>query len=92
MNVTVDTPTFSVTPGTYTSSKTVTIRTTTPGVSINYTTDGSTPTDTVGILYNGPITISASTTLKAIAYATGMTDRGLQPASITSWRHPAPPA
>jgi uncharacterized repeat protein (TIGR03803 family) len=68
-------PTFSPAAGTYTSAQTVTITTTTGGTSIRYTTDGvTTPTETVGTLYSGPVPISVTTTLKAIAYKTGMTD------------------
>jgi hypothetical protein len=54
--------------------QTVTLSTTTSGASINYTTDGSAPSDTAGTLYSGPITVSANTTIKAAAYASGLTD------------------
>ncbi len=46
----------------------VTITTATPGASIRYTTDGSTPSDTVGTLYTGPVSITQTTVLRAIAY------------------------
>ena len=65
-------PAFSPGSGTYTTSRTVALTTSTSGASINYTTDGATPSDTVGTLYTGPITITATTTLKAIAYASGL--------------------
>jgi hypothetical protein len=53
----------------------VAITTTTSGASIRYTTDGvTTPTETVGTLYSGSISISTTTKLEAIAYKTGMTD------------------
>lgn len=65
------TPTFGPRAGTYFTAQTVTITTTTPGAGIRYTTDGSTPSDTVGTLYSGPVTVSTTTTLNAIAYATG---------------------
>ncbi|HZP59567.1 MAG TPA: FN3 associated domain-containing protein, partial [Opitutaceae bacterium] len=45
--------------------------------SIRYTTDGSTPSETVGTVYSGPVSISntsSPTTLTAIAYKTGLTD------------------
>ncbi|HXB02541.1 MAG TPA: choice-of-anchor tandem repeat GloVer-containing protein [Opitutaceae bacterium] len=64
-------PTFSPSAGTYTSAQTVTISTTTSGASIRYTIDGSTPTETTGTLYSTPVSISATTTLKAIAFLTG---------------------
>jgi hypothetical protein len=64
------TPTFLPLPGTYTGTQTVTLADTTPGVTIYYTTDGSTPT-TNSTAYSGPITVSATTTIKAIAAGTG---------------------
>jgi len=67
-------PTFSPAPGTFTNSTTVTISTTTTGASIRYTTDGTTPSDTVGTLYSSPLTLTATCTLQAIAYKTGMTN------------------
>jgi len=61
--------------GTYSSAQSVTISTTTTGASIRYTTDGvTTPTETVGTLYSSAITVSATTTIKAIAYKNGMSD------------------
>jgi hypothetical protein len=64
-------PTFSPAAGTYTSAQAVTISTTTSGASIRYTTDLSTPTETTGTLYTGPVTVSSPTILKAIAYLSG---------------------
>jgi hypothetical protein len=68
------TPTFSPSAGDYTTAPTVTLETTTPSASIYYTTDGSTPTyPATGTtqLYSGPITVSTTETLQAIAIATG---------------------
>ena len=67
-------PTFTPTAGTYNSIQTVTMSTTTSGASIRYTTDGTTPTSTVGTPYSTPLTFSVTTTLKAIAYLSGWTD------------------
>jgi hypothetical protein len=60
--------------GTYTSAQSVTIISTTSGAAIRYTTDGSTPSQSVGTIYSSPVSISASTMLKAIAYKSGMND------------------
>jgi len=64
-------PIFSPAAGTYTSAQTVTITSATIGASIHYTTDGSSPTETSGTLYSGPVSISATTTLNAIAFLSG---------------------
>jgi hypothetical protein len=59
----------------YSSPQTVAITTTTSGASIRYTTDGvTTPTETVGTLYSGSISISTTTKLEAIAYESGFID------------------
>jgi hypothetical protein len=79
----VASPTFSPAAGTYTSVVTVTISSATSGASIRYTTDGSTPTETAGTLYSGPITVSATTTINAIAYASGMADSSISTATYT---------
>jgi RHS repeat-associated protein len=77
-------PTFSPVAGTYNNNQTVTISTTTSGASIRYTTDGTTtPSPTVGTLYSGAITVSATTTVKAIAYQTGWTSSSVISATYT---------
>jgi alpha-tubulin suppressor-like RCC1 family protein len=70
---TVAAPAFSVPPGMYASAKDVSITTATTGATIRYTTDGSTPTDTVGTLYTAPVRVARSLTLKAVAYRVGWT-------------------
>jgi hypothetical protein len=65
-------PVFSPASGTYTGAQTVTISAATPGATIYYTTDGTTPTASSSV-YGGPITVSSSETLEAIAVATGYT-------------------
>ena len=80
---TVAAPVFSPAAGTYTAAQVVSISTTTSGASINYTTDGSTPSDTAGTLYTGPITISGTTTVKAVAYASGLTNSTVRTATYT---------
>src|SRR5579859_5349176 len=76
-------PTFSPGGGSYTSAQSVTISTTTSGASIRYTTDGSTPSETAGTLYSGPVTISSTATLKAIAYESGMSDSSVSSATYS---------
>jgi C1A family cysteine protease len=68
----VATPTFSIPGGTYTLNQSVTIRCSTPGASIRYTTNGDTPTATYGTL-GTTVNINANSTLKAIAYKTDFT-------------------
>lgn len=63
-------PTFSVPGGTYTDTQSVTIRDATAGATIYYTTDGKMPT-TDSALYSGPIQVSKTETLSAIAVASG---------------------
>ena len=77
------TPTFTPTSGTsFPSTLSVSIADATPSASIYYTTDGSTPT-TASQLYSGPFTISATTTVNAIATASGYTQSAQGSASYT---------
>jgi hypothetical protein len=62
-------PTFSPTPSTYSGALSVTLSAS-AGLSIYYTTDGSTPT-TNSTLYTGAISVSMNTTINAIAAGTG---------------------
>ena len=72
---TAATPAFSPVPGSYTSAQSVGLTDTTTGASIYYTTDGSTPT-TGSTLFSAssPIAVSATTTIEAIAVASGYND------------------
>ena len=76
-------PVFNPPAGTYTTAQTVTLSTATPGASIRYTTDGSTPTETSGTLYSAPIAVSSTSTIQALAYASGMTDSIVSSAAYT---------
>ncbi|MGD0632297.1 MAG: chitobiase/beta-hexosaminidase C-terminal domain-containing protein, partial [Terracidiphilus sp.] len=78
------TPTFSLAPGSYGSPETVNLSDATPGASIYYTTDGSTPT-TASNLYSGsnPITFSSTTTINSIAAATGYQNSAVASATYT---------
>jgi len=75
-------PTFSPGGGSYSSAQVVTISAA-AGASIRYTTDGSTPTASQGTVYAGPLTLSSTTTLKAIAYRTGWTASAVTTATYT---------
>lgn len=75
-------PTFSPAGGTYSSAQSVTISSATAGVSIYYTTDGSTPT-TASTLYTAPVAVSATTTIKAIAAGGGHTQSAVASATYT---------
>jgi hypothetical protein len=68
--VVVPAPTFSPAAGTYTTAQTVAISDSTAGTTIYYTINGTTPT-TSSSVYSGPITVSASETIEAIAFETG---------------------
>jgi hypothetical protein len=68
VQATTSSPVFSPAAGSYNAAQSVTISSVTPASSIYYTTDGSTPTK-ASTLYQGSINVSASTTIKAVSYA-----------------------
>ena len=78
----VATPAFSPAAGAYTSTQSVTISDATPGATIYYTTNGSTPT-TSSIPYTAPLTVSSTETLQAIAIAAGDTNSAVASAAYT---------
>ncbi len=65
--------TASVERGFYTAAQSVTLATGTPGATIRYTFDGSTPslTSPTSATYTGPITINRTTTLRYAAFRSG---------------------
>ncbi|MFC1421071.1 chitobiase/beta-hexosaminidase C-terminal domain-containing protein [Streptacidiphilus sp. N8-3] len=79
---TVATPTFSPAGGTFTSAQSVTLADATSGASIRYTTNGSTPTAS-STLYSGAITVSATSTVKAIGIKSGLTNSAVASATFT---------
>ncbi|MBR5726321.1 MAG: chitobiase/beta-hexosaminidase C-terminal domain-containing protein, partial [Muribaculaceae bacterium] len=76
------TPIFSPVAGTYMTAQTVTISCETEGATIHYTTDGSIPTENSSS-YNEPITVSATTTIKAMATAPGYANSVVAEATYT---------
>ncbi len=62
---------FSVKRGIFTAPFNVEITTATPGAEIRYTIDGSTPSETNGTVYSGPISVSSTTVLRARALLAG---------------------
>ena len=79
---TAATPTFSPAGGNYTTSQTVTLSDSTAGTVIYYTLDGSTPTPASNV-YSAPLVVSATTTIHAIATATGYLQSAVGTATYT---------
>jgi hypothetical protein len=78
--------------GTFSSSVAVSISSSTPGATIRYTLDGVSAPTLSSALYTGPVTLSATTTLKAKAFAPGMTDSAVTTATFTRSEPVAPPS
>ncbi len=79
---TVVAPSFSPAAGNISGPTPVSLSTSTSGAQIFYTTNGSTPT-TSSTLYSGPIQVTASTTIKAIAIKSGLTNSQVSSATYT---------
>jgi N-acetylneuraminic acid mutarotase len=79
---TAATPVFNPPGGNYTSGQLVAISDATPGASIYYTVDGTTPT-TGSTLYTGAIPVSSTETIEAIAVASGYTQSLVGSATYT---------
>jgi len=80
---TVAAPAFSPSEGAYADTQSVSLSTSTEGAEIRYTTDGSVPTATTGSVYSGPIQVSSTTTLRAMASKTGWADSPVVSATFT---------
>jgi len=76
------TPTFSVPTGSYPSSLAVTISDVTAGAIVYYTTDGTVPISRSAV-YKGPIPVTSSETIAAIAVANGYTNSAIATAAYT---------
>jgi len=62
-------PVFSLAPGFYSATQSVVLSSPDPGVTIRYTTDGSTPT-AGSTAYAAPISVAATTAIRARAFST----------------------
>ena len=76
------TPVISPGPGTYAAGQLITITDGTPGATIRYTLDGSTPT-LKSTYYTGPIALTGSETIQAIALGAGEEPSNVASASFT---------
>ncbi len=78
------TPAFDPPSGTvFVGSADVTISSATPGAQIRYTSDGTVPSSSHGTVYTGPVHLTATTTIKATAYADGLTDSRMRSGTFT---------
>jgi len=75
-------PSFNPPAGTYSSTQSVTLTSSTPGAQIRYTIDGSTPTS-ASPLYSSAISVSASQTIRALTIAAGYANSSVASASYT---------
>jgi hypothetical protein len=75
-------PTFNPAGGTYAGTQTVTISDGTPGANVYYTLDGTSPSAN-STLYTGPLSISQSTTLSAVAVISGFANSPIVTAAYT---------
>lgn len=78
----VATPVISPPGGTVTAPTNVTITCDTSGSVIRYTTDGSSPSST-STQYTAPFTVSSTTTVKAKAFKSGLTDSAIATSTFT---------
>ncbi|WP_213805466.1 chitobiase/beta-hexosaminidase C-terminal domain-containing protein [Granulicella sp. dw_53] len=76
-------PTFSPAGGTYSTAQNVILSDTTPGATIYYAVDGSTPTTSSTKYDNTSIAVGGSETIKAIATATGFGSSAVASATYT---------
>ena len=61
-------PVFSLSEGTYQNPQTVIISSNSPGTRIRYTSNGTIPTPDSGLLYESPILIESTQTIRAVAF------------------------
>ena len=80
-SLTVATPTFSPAPGTYSSAQTVVLSDSTSGATVHCTIDGSVPTPSSPVCTS--LTVSTTTTIKAIGVAIGLNDSAVATGTYT---------
>ena len=78
-------PQFSVAPAAIKEVTRIDLTSSTPGAWFRYTLDGTEPTRTRGYIFCGAISVRPGTTVKAVAYRSGMAD-----SSVTAATYPAP--
>ena len=77
-------PTLSPSPGTYTSSQSVTLTDGTPGAQIYYTLNGTTPSISSPLYSPGtPLPVASTTTIEAIAVASGYSNSAVSSGTYT---------
>jgi chitodextrinase len=87
----VSAPTISPNGSNFEPSVSVRLASATSGATIRYTTDGSTPSPTDGIVYSDAFTLTNTATVKAIAYKSGLTDSEIATAIFTKSNQVATP-
>jgi polygalacturonase len=75
-------PTMSPPPGSYSTAQTVALADTTPGAAIYFTTDGTSPT-TASARYSVPLPVNATTTIEAMAAASGYSNSAVVSGTYT---------
>ncbi len=80
--LTAPTPSISPSPGTYSSAQSVSMACSVADAVIRYTTNGSMPSATNGIVYSTPFTVNSSVTLRAVAIRYGYHDSPVATAAI----------
>lgn len=81
----VATPFISLATGSYSGNQSVTLFCNTQGATIYYTTSGNTPNIGTSFtkVYTGPISVSANTTIRALAVKNGMTNSNVSVSFLT---------
>ncbi|MDE0859090.1 MAG: lamin tail domain-containing protein [Akkermansiaceae bacterium] len=63
---------FDIPRGFYETAQAITITSNTPAATIRYTTNGSEPSVSNGTTYSGPVSVTTTTVLRAMAFKTGL--------------------